>query len=430
MSTAPTPAPQPGEPEKPKTFWERIITTTPVVLTVVATILAGLSSSEMTRAQYYRALAAQQQSKVSDQWNFFQAKRIRGTSMEMTASLLRSMTEPGEVSPVAVRAAADRLPDDFRRAAREAERLVRAVDAAKGDLGPAADPLRQAADDLRASADKLAGAAAAAKDKVAQALADPSVSASFAYLNGDKLPTKEGEPDDPIAGLIEGFAQINPAIPQAIKEVGQRKSERQMAGTLATITEDQIHKAIDEAETRAAEFDDLGKPTARTYRKLDTLVAGPDGLVGLIRAFRRSVRAVNDALAALSAGDTKVPNDVRQAAEAVARTDAALKGTADGLANDFKAAQIGYDVRRYRREASYNQAIADLYELDVRKASLQSDRHRDRSMRFFIAMLAAQAGVTISTFALAVRFRSLLWGLATLAGLTALGIAAYVYLIV
>jgi hypothetical protein len=43
-------------------------------------------------------------------------------------------------------------------------------------------------------------------------------------------------------------------------------------------------------------------------------------------------------------------------------------------------------------------------------------------------MLAAQAGVTIATFSLAVRFRSALWALATVAGVTALAIGAYVYL--
>jgi len=43
-------------------------------------------------------------------------------------------------------------------------------------------------------------------------------------------------------------------------------------------------------------------------------------------------------------------------------------------------------------------------------------------------MLAAQAGVTIATFSLAVRYRSVLWGLAALAGLGALGIGAFVLL--
>ena len=57
--------------------WGKILAATPIVMTVIATLLAGLSSGEMTRAQYDRALAAQQQSKAGDQWNYFQAKRLR-----------------------------------------------------------------------------------------------------------------------------------------------------------------------------------------------------------------------------------------------------------------------------------------------------------------------------------------------------------------
>jgi len=45
--------------EVPPTQWGKILGATPVVMAVVATLLAGLSSSEMTRAQYVRSLAAQ-----------------------------------------------------------------------------------------------------------------------------------------------------------------------------------------------------------------------------------------------------------------------------------------------------------------------------------------------------------------------------------
>ena len=50
----------------PQTLWGKILSATPVVMTVVATMLAGLASSEMTNAQYSRALGAQQQSKTGD----------------------------------------------------------------------------------------------------------------------------------------------------------------------------------------------------------------------------------------------------------------------------------------------------------------------------------------------------------------------------
>ncbi len=428
MSTASTPPAPPGAPEKPRTLWERVITSTPVVLTVVATILAGLSTSEMTRAQYYRALAAQYQSKVSDQWNFFQAKRIRGTSMETTVSVLRSMTEPGDVSPAALRRAADRLPAELRRAGQDADRLLKAANENKADLGPAGERLLKAAAGLKESAAKMVAAAETAREQVAQALGDDTVSASFAFLNSDRLPTPEGQADDPRKVLSGAFASINPAIPPALQEIAKLKSERRMEEIVGGISEEQIHQAIDQAEDRAAENDAAGTKVVESYQALDKLLTEQGGVGGLARVFHRSAREVSDAVAALPSGDAKGLGEVRQAAAALARTDAGLKGAADALVNDFKAAQLDFNARRYARESRYNEVIAGLYELDVRKASLESDRHLKRSRQFFYAMLAAQAGVTIATFALAVRFRSVLWALATVAGLTALAIGAYVYL--
>jgi hypothetical protein len=73
----------------PENKWGKVLAATPVVLTVVATLLAGLSTGEMTRAQYDRSLAAQQQSKAGDQWSYFQAKRLRAALQRNTLDLLR-----------------------------------------------------------------------------------------------------------------------------------------------------------------------------------------------------------------------------------------------------------------------------------------------------------------------------------------------------
>jgi hypothetical protein len=70
--------------ELTQTPWGKVLSVTPVVLTVIATLLAGLASSEMTRAQYERSLAAQRQSKAGDQWNFFQGKCLRGVVLRTT----------------------------------------------------------------------------------------------------------------------------------------------------------------------------------------------------------------------------------------------------------------------------------------------------------------------------------------------------------
>src|SRR5439155_3827833 len=51
-----------------KSLWTSIHALAPVIMTVLATILAGLSSSDMTRAQYHRSLASQNQSKAAHQW--------------------------------------------------------------------------------------------------------------------------------------------------------------------------------------------------------------------------------------------------------------------------------------------------------------------------------------------------------------------------
>jgi hypothetical protein len=224
--------------------------------------------------------------------------------------------------------------------------------------------------------------------------------------------------------LLKGLNDLNPEIPRAVAQINARKREGAMAATLARISEPQIDKAIDDAEDRAAEYEDVGKPLARVYRGLDVLIAGQ---VGQARALYRAAQDASAAAAALPSGDAKA-EEVRRAAAALGRTADGLRAAADEVGNDFKAAQLGFDARRYDREARYNQAVAGLYELNVRKASLESDRHLKASRNFFYAMLAAQAGVTIATFALAVRFRSALWALATIAGLAALGIGAYVYL--
>ena len=87
----------------PPSTWGRILSATPVIMTVIATMLAGLASSEMTRAQYTRSLAAQQQAKAGDQWNFFQAKRLRGSMQQSTLDLLQSTTSVRPLDVAALR---------------------------------------------------------------------------------------------------------------------------------------------------------------------------------------------------------------------------------------------------------------------------------------------------------------------------------------
>src|SRR5690349_21581995 len=79
--------------EVPQTKWGKTLLATPVVMTVIATLLAGLASSEMTKAQYDRALGAQLQSKAGDQWSYFQAKKLRGAMQRNSFELLAATAD-------------------------------------------------------------------------------------------------------------------------------------------------------------------------------------------------------------------------------------------------------------------------------------------------------------------------------------------------
>src|SRR5689334_4840127 len=142
----------------PQTTFGKILTATPVVMAVVATMLAGLASSEMTRAQYDRSLGAQQQSKAGDQWSFFQAKRLRGAIQHNTADLLQTVTivhpfDPASLNQLAEQAnTAELQPLKTQLQAllesapgRQALSLLQSGEPPKPEAGPALDPKIKAA---------------------------------------------------------------------------------------------------------------------------------------------------------------------------------------------------------------------------------------------------------------------------------------------
>src|SRR5882724_7975380 len=118
----------------PLTQWGRILTATPVIMTIVATMLAGLASSEMTRAQYDRSLAAQQQSKAGDQWSYFQAKRLRGGMQRSTLDILQatSPVQPFKLVHFKQAAAALSAPADRPEAGRAKAELLSLLDSSVG----------------------------------------------------------------------------------------------------------------------------------------------------------------------------------------------------------------------------------------------------------------------------------------------------------
>src|SRR5262249_3284438 len=111
-------------------------------MTIVATALAGLASSEMTRAQYRRALAAQQQSKAGDQWGLFQAKRLRGTSQRTTLDILEATSDVHALDAAALRKAQPALES---AAGPQAPGALQGGDLPGILAGPALDPKVKAA---------------------------------------------------------------------------------------------------------------------------------------------------------------------------------------------------------------------------------------------------------------------------------------------
>ena len=277
----------------PQTMWGRILLATPVVMTVIATMLAGLASSEMTRAQYARSLAAQLQSKAGDQWGSAAAKKTRGGLAHNSLDLL------GATASV--------------------------------------PPLQ-------------AGALAGADPATVTALTEGKPPAL-------KLPKYDG---DLKAGL-DALAADRPEI--------------EIEGILKKVSDATISNALEQTQDAANDFDTATGPINSYSDKMDEklMSGGPD-------AFR-----------------------------------------------SFAAARLRYTAARYDAEAKLNQAVASMYEMQVRKQNIAAEHHHARSTQFFIGMLLSQAGVIVATFSIAARKRNFLWALAASAGAAAVAFSLYVY---
>jgi hypothetical protein len=144
-------------------------------------------------------------------------------------------------------------------------------------------------------------------------------------------------------------------------------------------------------------------------------------------AFDAAIAPTNKAMEAIRAAMTQTSS----AAHALERATPGepsreLSRRVDQIASDFTAARLRYSARRYDLEAALNKDIAQITEIRVRQSNLIADHHKERSQLFFFGMIIAQAAVIAATMALAVRQKSLLWGLATGAGLLAIAFGVYV----
>jgi len=396
----------------PRSFWNSVLTMTPVLLTVFATVLAGLSSSEMTLAQYHRAMAAQHQSKAGDQWSLFQAKKIRGMEAQRTIHLLQALSEPGKMDAPSLEMQAGEFLRDLRRIEDQTGRLLGSIGSAKAVLGPGAASLVETADDLKKSLGAKVKNAEAANEKLKHALAQSQMRAALQY----------SAPDD--SSAQKTHVQQDPTIEQAVSALRSHHPDSEVASLALNVPDSVLTDALRQANDSIAAVEEAGKPIARSLDQIDQLF---QELVTIPRPIIRSAEQLQRTVNEIPKNESKAVTAVRDSAAALVGSIQALRSSANQSRQDFVVAEDSYAARRYDREARANQDTAELYELQVRKSDLKSERHRDRSKLFFYGMLAAQAGVMIASFALAVKHRSVLWSLAASAGLGAVLFGAYVY---
>ncbi len=401
--------------EEKKHWFEMVVTSTPVLLTVIATFLIGQSTSEMTRAQYFRSVAGQNQSKVADQWGFFQAKRIRSQILEGNADLLLAQKrEPfsrstfpdaaekihaalGNAEKAVGEASGKRSAKLEAKEAKELTRMVGELKALVADAGKAVD---------RANATFEPGAGSGAEESKVQAALDALEARFRKNSNGAKnvknVTTSEETLDVEQTGLLRDI----------LDDIKKRQPEAAIARKAIRLDEEVLNKAIKEADKRADDFAQRGKSIENMLVEFDSLLREQTALAftyeRLAPQFKRAL-------------GTDAPDKLDSAANAIRDALAGLQG-------DYKAVRNAYTARRYEDDARNNQDAAYLYEAKVYLNSARSDKHLRRSRMFLFAMLVAQAGVTIATLALAVKRRSIVWLLAALAGLIAIGFGLSVYL--
>src|ERR1019366_4528226 len=375
------------EPEPKKHWFDTVMTSTPVLLTVIATFMVGQSTSEMTRAQYFRAVASQNQSKVGDQWGFFQAKRIRGQILEGNADMLFAQSRA-----VFSRAT---FPDGPQGILDE----LRAAEKALADKAPAQDKDAVDFKTLIAAAESYRANSKSVFDKDVNAALDALQPKTKKKSKGAKEATEEPAPP-----AEEGEQRA--LLKEIIADIKQRKPESVTAPKVPKLKDETLNKALEDADRRADEVYQRGKSIENVLEEFDAL------------AQQQTALAIEFQPIAAR----------RKKADPDKKTGPSILAHSADLQTAYKAARHAYSARRYEDDARSNQDSAYLYEVRVLLSSARSDRHLFRSKMFLFAMLVAQVGVTISTLALAVKRRSIVWRLAAMTGLIASILGIYVYL--
>src|SRR5207302_2005694 len=154
------------------------------------------------------------------------------------------------------------------------------------------------------------------------------------------------------------------------------------------IREEQVSEALKAAEADAHAFEEKAKSIEKELDELSHLLSVG---AGQANSFHRAVETLADhvrtALADAPTSGGNTPSDVRDAVASLSRTADMLKQDAEQLQNSFLAGRRDFTARRYEHEARDNEQTANVLEIQVRKSSWESERHRRRSQLFFIGML-------------------------------------------
>ena len=236
-------------------------------LTVLATALASFSNKEMTKAQYFRATAAQNQSKVGDQWSFFQAKRVRTTVQQQRA-------DRGAFDEAYALTVAQRLPAALRHLDGAVNDLFPKLDSDAADLKPALQQFRDALG-------KAAKDVEATQQEIAAKLDNSEVKKDLFFLTKEALPlpkdadpkatprqlvreaVKAVEAKNGVQPIKKGDREIDPSIEKVIDALDNRKPRAEYEAGVLAMRGDVLRQAIEAAEAEAKKFDDASRTASR-----------------------------------------------------------------------------------------------------------------------------------------------------------------------
>jgi len=137
-----SPVSEAARPEEPKGMLQKLGAALPIGLTALATVFAGMSTSALQQAMYWKSQAAQDQSKATNQWSLAGFKRDRALIMQTTAAQLRAAAEyrmPTFAKP-AVKSASD--PEAEKKAKEAEDYQIKALGWLTEEKGDKAGPPR------------------------------------------------------------------------------------------------------------------------------------------------------------------------------------------------------------------------------------------------------------------------------------------------